>query len=216
MTLPRHFEITTLSDWERLLDAVAGFHDGVVRQALVTGDVHVTPSRSMLWERDPALASVKLFVQLQHPGVAAVELTFSDAWRLCFQPETSIDPARATALDKGFRFELLEVVVEAPRAEAVVLGRDALGAQARWALVSTPGRLDATELVLLEDVVARRAPALVELARAAGEQSLDKSARARLGEALADELTSEGLGSDLQPNAYGARIESLLDRILSG
>ena len=67
------------------------------------------------------------------------------------------------------------------------------------------------KLELLREVITRRAPALVGLLVRVGDEPLSQDERNALREAVTDEFAEHGLQADHEPNAYGLRMEELVD-----
>jgi hypothetical protein len=120
------------ADWEAILDATAGFHDAVVREAAIVGEEFV--DRDHMLKMSPEVgASVKLFVQVQQRSVPAVELTFGGVQEFVYNRLSQVDPARCTVLPGGaMRFELASAVIVASWCEVSLLDASSLGSRSHF------------------------------------------------------------------------------------
>lgn len=91
----RYIRLGETADWDALLDLVAGFHDGVVREFLVREESYVDTELTMSCG-DGLGAEASVVVQFQRSEVPALELVFKgvDAVSFCREIETS--PGTAT------------------------------------------------------------------------------------------------------------------------
>jgi len=67
------YRITTVDDWRKLNDLVAGFHDGVLKELHWTHSEYVNQEFEMVYVENPR---VWLLVQLQSQETPAVEMRF--------------------------------------------------------------------------------------------------------------------------------------------
>lgn len=69
------------------------------------------------------------------------------------------------------------------------------------------------ERQLLYEVIAKQAPHLLPLLGILGRALLNVEQREELRGAIATELSETGLNEDYEPNAYGLRLETLIDSL---
>ena len=75
------------------------------------------------------------------------------------------------------------------------------------------GGLSRAEADLLREVASRRSPSSLQLVDALAERQLTGEEREELRQIVVDELVARGLCKDDEPNAYGHRMERLIDAL---
>jgi hypothetical protein len=73
--------------------------------------------------------------------------------------------------------------------------------------------LTRAEADLLREIISRGSPSSVTLVDALLERRLTDDERDELRQVVADELVSEGLRDDDEPNEYGHRLERFIDAL---
>lgn len=73
--------------------------------------------------------------------------------------------------------------------------------------------LSRTEADLLREVVSRRAPTSLPLLDTLAEKRLSDDKRGELRHIVMDDFVERGLGKADEPNAYGHRMERLIDAL---
>ncbi len=71
--------------------------------------------------------------------------------------------------------------------------------------------LNAQEMGLLREVVARRAPQMLSLLEVIGRRLLTEEEREELREVVLDEFLEVGLRRDYEPNAYGLQLSEMIE-----
>ena len=101
--------IATPADWDRILDVVSGFHDGVVKTLELT---HKDSVNIELKAHTGRLPDMRVVLQFQSRAVPAVELRFGDVRQLTFDAELDYQdqPAIFTGGIGRFRFLACDVV----------------------------------------------------------------------------------------------------------
>ncbi len=73
--------------------------------------------------------------------------------------------------------------------------------------------LNAQEMSLLREVVARRAPQMLSLLEVIGRRLLTETEREELREVVLDEFLEVGLRKDYEPNTYGLQLSEMIERL---
>jgi hypothetical protein len=130
--------VHSAEDWDRVLDLVLGFHDGIVREFAFREDAYVEPS---LWltEGRGVGPSVSVIVQFQRNEVPAAELFFEGVESLCFARDTEVDPGTAVLNGDRWIFEFLTCRVEARTCVCKPLDSSYLGSAPVFACTNAVG-----------------------------------------------------------------------------
>ena len=113
------FHVTDAAGWHRLDDALAGFHDGVVRRAELTSGDFVDTDLSAVIEGRQA---VSVLVQFQRQTAPAAALLFAEVRSLCIHGGRDVSPSEFVSTDGGYwRASFLSIEIEARQCAVHVL-----------------------------------------------------------------------------------------------
>lgn len=115
--------------WSGLLDAIAGFHDGVVQGMDLTSRSHVRTDFSMVRPGGPA--DVRLLVQLQNEGCPAVLIDFVNVLECSWDNDRDVENAEPEDVGPEFkRYSVLQFTAVAGGVVWLPLDERALGGNA--------------------------------------------------------------------------------------
>lgn len=130
--------VTEPEAWEQVLELAGGFHDGVVKELLLSGVTYVDREGDMCFGHDDEPAEAEFLVQLQGDHPPAVYLRFTGVSWLIYDYWVD-NEASVLSAEKGvLEFKFLSCVVRARDCHAQALGPGARGqSPGGWSIRST-------------------------------------------------------------------------------